>query len=148
VWMGGNIGTPFSRMVVEGLKPEWVALEVSSFQLEWVEAFRPTVGAILNIGEDHLDRHGTMDEYLALKLRLAARQGEKDAFLINVDDPLLRRRVFEGRLYHFSMVRSVGRGMGIVGETLVWRDEREEMLELPYLSGPAYIWTTWWPLWP
>lgn len=139
VWMGGNIGTPFSRMVVEGLKPEWVALEVSSFQLEWVEAFRPTVGAILNIGEDHLDRHGTMDEYLALKLRLAARQCEGDAFLINVDDPLLRRRVFEGRLYHFSMVRSVERGMGIVGETLVWRDEREEMLELEALPQWACL---------
>ncbi len=131
VWMGGNIGTPLSRMVVEGRRPEWVVLEVSSFQLEWAERFSPGVGAILNIGEDHLDRHGTMEEYLALKLGMAAKQGKEDALLINIDDPLLRRSEFgECRLFHFSILTPVERGMGVENDTIVWRDGVEETLEV------------------
>ncbi|HJX52362.1 MAG TPA: UDP-N-acetylmuramoyl-L-alanine--D-glutamate ligase, partial [Polyangia bacterium] len=64
-------------------------LEVSSFQLETVESFRPQVAVLLNISPDHLDRHGTLDAYVAIKTRIFAAQTPADFAVINLDDPLV-----------------------------------------------------------
>ena len=61
--------------------------ELSSFQLEYVERFRPAVGVLLNLSEDHLDRHGTYAAYVAAKLRLFENQVRDDLALLNGDDP-------------------------------------------------------------
>ena len=142
IWTGGNIGTPLSRLVVEGGDFQWVILEVSSFQLEWVRDFRPRIGAILNLGEDHLDRHGTMEEYLSLKLRLAAGQGPEDAFLFNADDPHFSRDFphLLSALYRFSLKGGVERGLGVEGNRAVWRDlDLEEWVDLGGLPSWAVL---------
>ena len=82
---GGNLGTPLVLAVDD--PPEIAVAEVSSFQLEWVECFRPRVGCLLNITADHLDRHGTFAEYRDAKFRLFAAQGPEDWAVLNRDDP-------------------------------------------------------------
>jgi UDP-N-acetylmuramoylalanine--D-glutamate ligase len=84
----GNLGVPALDLVGESL--DLAILEVSSFQLESVEAFRPRTAVLLNITPDHLDRHGDLDGYLAAKARIFARQGAGDSAILNGDDPLLR----------------------------------------------------------
>jgi UDP-N-acetylmuramoylalanine--D-glutamate ligase len=82
---GGNLGTPLIAAV--DLAPEVAVAEVSSFQLEWVERFRPRIGALLNVTPDHLDRHASFAEYRALKARLFAAQEAEDFAVVNRDDP-------------------------------------------------------------
>jgi UDP-N-acetylmuramoylalanine--D-glutamate ligase len=85
----GNIGTPALELVGKPL--DLAVLEISSFQLESVETFRPRTGVFLNITPDHYDRHGDMAGYLAAKTRLFARQGPGDHAILNGDDALVRR---------------------------------------------------------
>jgi UDP-N-acetylmuramoylalanine--D-glutamate ligase len=84
VFTGGNLGTPLVAAV--DAAPEIAVAEVSSFQLEWVERFRPRVGALLNVTPDHLDRHGTFAEYREAKARLFAAQEANDVAVVNRDD--------------------------------------------------------------
>lgn len=84
----GNLGVPALDLVGQPL--DLAILEVSSFQLESVEAFRPRVAILLNITPDHLDRHGDLDGYLAAKAKIFARQGAGDSAILNGDDPRLR----------------------------------------------------------
>jgi UDP-N-acetylmuramoylalanine--D-glutamate ligase len=79
--VAGNIGCPAISTVGEVEGRPWV-LEVSSYQLEWVEAFRPTVAVWLNFAPDHLDHHGTLAAYFAAKAKLLARQADEDAAVL------------------------------------------------------------------
>jgi len=87
-FVGGNLGTP----LVEALEdpPEVAVVEVSSFQLEWVERFRPHVSVLLNITPDHLDRHTSFAEYRDLKARILAAQQADDVAVLNHDDAIVR----------------------------------------------------------
>jgi len=78
----GNYGPPVSALVLDAERWDWLVVEVSSFQLEGVERFRPDVGVLLNVHPNHLDRHVSYDEYFALKCRLFAATGEDDACLV------------------------------------------------------------------
>ena len=82
----GNIGDAFSNKVLEMKKDSLIALEVSSFQMETVETFKPKVSAILNITEDHLARHVSMDEYIRCKKRVFENQTSDDYLVLNYDD--------------------------------------------------------------
>ena len=84
----GNLGAPALGLVGEPL--DFAVLEVSSFQLEAVEDFRPRVAVVLNVTPDHLDRHGSFEAYLAAKARLLAQQGPSDTAVLNFDDPAVR----------------------------------------------------------
>lgn len=86
VRVGGNIGDPLIREVLDTTPDDWVVAEVSSFQLETIRAFRPRVAVVLNIAPDHLDRYPSMDEYAEAKFRIFANQGMHDAFVGNLDD--------------------------------------------------------------
>lgn len=86
----GNIGEAFCQEVTKIPADAWVALEVSSFQLESVRLFRPQISAVLNISEDHLDRHYTMANYIAMKERIFANQRPEDTVVLNYDDPVCR----------------------------------------------------------
>jgi len=90
-WVAGNIGLPFSA-IVERIGPDdVVVLEVSSFQLDHAERFRPRVSVLLNITPDHMDRYDhDLSRYAAAKFRIAARQQPGDAVVFNADDPLIR----------------------------------------------------------
>jgi len=72
---GGNYGTPLSAMALLDPAPDWIVVEVSSFQLEAVERFAPDVGILLNLNPNHLDRHGTLEVYAGMKARLFAQMG-------------------------------------------------------------------------
>lgn len=91
--LAGNVGFPFSDKVLDELQnpdPKLVyILEISSFQMEFIENFQPQISIFLNISPDHLDRHKTFDNYLAAKLRLAENQTEQDYIIYNVDDQIL-----------------------------------------------------------
>jgi UDP-N-acetylmuramoylalanine--D-glutamate ligase len=127
---GGNLGRP----LIEALDADaevWVA-EVSSFQLEWVEGFRPAIGCLLNLTPDHLDRHTDFAEYRAAKARLFAAQGAGDVAVLNRDDPevmaigerLVARRVSFGE-------GPVPEGAFATGQRVVVRlDGAEERLHL------------------
>lgn len=88
VLVGGNIGTPLAEHALEFPGDGIVIAEVSSFQLDAVDRFRPRVGAILNITPDHLDRHGTFERYLEAKARIFANQTPTDCAVLNADDPV------------------------------------------------------------
>jgi UDP-N-acetylmuramoylalanine--D-glutamate ligase len=77
-FVGGNIGNPFINYVAHGGKAPYVILEVSSFQLETIETFRPRTAILLNITEDHLDRYRSYDEYIEAKYRVFENQDETD----------------------------------------------------------------------
>ena len=86
----GNIGFPFSAIADETTPEDVIACEVSSFQLESIDMFRPWISAVLNVTEDHLNRHGTMDEYIRMKMRIFENQRRDDACVLNYDDPITR----------------------------------------------------------
>ncbi|MER2144142.1 MAG: Mur ligase family protein, partial [Eubacteriales bacterium] len=83
----GNIGTPYSGAVPEMTDDDVTVCEISSFMMETSRAFHPAICAVLNISEDHLNRHGTMERYIALKERIFENSGPKDTVVLNWDDP-------------------------------------------------------------
>jgi UDP-N-acetylmuramoylalanine--D-glutamate ligase len=96
VAVAGNVGTPLASLVGRISEDATVICECSSFQLEDAEAFAPECGVILNVTPDHLDRHGSLDAYLAAKLRIFANQGNDDFAVVNGSDKALRGRDLGG----------------------------------------------------
>ncbi len=88
VWVGGNIGSPLIEACEED-DIEFVVCEVSSFQLEWIEDFKPFIGILLNITEDHLDRHPSFRDYAETKVKLFMNQKPSDYAILNGDDPVV-----------------------------------------------------------
>lgn len=86
----GNIGYPYSAVAASTRADDVVVCEVSSFQLESIVKFHPSVAVVLNITEDHLNRHGTMDKYTNLKARVFENQTSEDFAVLNYDDPDVR----------------------------------------------------------
>ena len=82
----GNIGRPVSESLENSNEDTYFVTEVSSFQLEAISKFKPFISIILNITEDHLDRHKTMENYIAAKCRVFENQDERDSLIYNADD--------------------------------------------------------------
>ena len=82
VYVVGNIGTPYTEMALNTTEQTVTVAEVSSFQLETTDAFRPDVSAILNITPDHLNRHHNMGNYVAVKERIAGKQTKEDVCVL------------------------------------------------------------------
>ena len=93
VFVGGNIGTPLSHWVLSGEKADLLVLEVSSFQLDTAYHFRPEIGVLLNVTEDHLDRYNSFAAYIDSKFSLFSRQNNRYTAIVNGDDPICRRRM-------------------------------------------------------
>jgi UDP-N-acetylmuramoylalanine--D-glutamate ligase len=136
--VGGNIGTP-AISLAERAKPETViVLEVSSFQLETIQTFRPKVAVILNVTPDHLDRHKTFEVYVDAKARIFENQRGDDFAVLNEDDPTCvkisdRTRA---RVFWFSRQKEVKQGAWVRDGSIVFRDgakQQEIMLvsEIP-----------------
>ncbi len=141
VVVGGNIGNPMAGLIDEASGADYLVAEISTFQLEGVRDFQPSVAVVLNVTEDHLDRHGSFDAYADLKRRICAAQGIGDCVVLNDEDPLLLGWGREGRSRRFAF-RSGGpvdRGTFRHGEQVRWRENgREEPLyDLAALSGDA-----------
>ena len=113
VQVGGNIGVPVIALVEDSRDDGWSVLEVSSFQLETTYDFHPQIAVILNITPDHLDRHGSFENYAAAKQRIFARQTAEDALVLNADDDAARSaaaRATNTRVFWFSRARVVRQG--------------------------------------
>src|SRR5579862_4065809 len=85
--VAGNIGVPVISLIDDSTDDTWSVLEVSSFQLESTQEFHPQIAVILNITPDHLDRHGSFENYAAMKARITERQGAEDFLVLNGEDP-------------------------------------------------------------
>ena len=117
----GNIGYPFSLAALVSRPEDVVVCEVSSFQMETADTFHPHVGLLTNITEDHLNRHGTMDVYTAMKMRMFRNQTEADWAVFNADDPLsegLGKQV-KSQVLEFSRKKEVANG-AFVRDGEIW----------------------------
>lgn len=121
-WVGGNIGNPLIEFVEEIGPEDRVILELSSFQLE-IMTVSPRVAAVLNITPNHLDRHKTMEAYIAAKQRILDFQDVEDVAVLGYDDPNARSlaAAVRGRLRFFSREREVARGAFLREGTLFLR---------------------------
>jgi UDP-N-acetylmuramoylalanine--D-glutamate ligase len=136
--VGGNIGTP-AISLAERAKPESViVLEVSSFQLETIQTFRPKVAVVLNVTPDHLDRHGTFEAYVEAKARIFENQHSSDFSVLNADDPACAAMAArtKARVFWFSRQREVQQGTWVRDGKILFRDgpqQHEVMLvsEIP-----------------
>jgi UDP-N-acetylmuramoylalanine--D-glutamate ligase len=126
--VGGNIGTP-AISLAERAKPETViVLEVSSFQLETIQKFRPKVAVVLNVTPDHLDRHRTFDVYTDAKARIFENQQASDFAVLNADDPTcvaIAART-KAQVFWFSRQKEVEQGAWVRDGNIVFRDGRAE----------------------
>ena len=86
----GNIGYPFTACALRCGEGDVAVAEVSSFQLETITTFHPHIAVMCNITEDHLNRHGTMEEYIRVKERIFENMGQGDYAVLNLDDPIVR----------------------------------------------------------
>jgi len=93
--VAGNIGVAFSGILNQISSSGIVVLEVSSFQLEKIQEFKPKVSAILNLSPDHLDRYPNLDSYIQTKFRIFENQDNSDFAVLNYDDPILRKKASE-----------------------------------------------------
>lgn len=120
----GNIGIPYTTTAYESTDETVTVAEISSFQLETVHSFNPDVSAILNITPDHLNRHGTMDVYTDMKLRIAKNQDNDEPVVLNYEDEILRERAEELSIKKvwFSSKQNVPCGVYLEGEDIVYFD--------------------------
>lgn len=138
----GNIGYPYSAAALESRKEDMIVAEVSSFQLETIDTFRPRVAALLNITEDHLNRHGTMEEYIRVKARLFENQTEKDVAVLNFDDHVLQEMAagLKSRVAWFSRATPVPMGAYVDNGKIVCSFDGEAKnicsVEDVYIPGP------------
>lgn len=123
----GNIGNSYTAEVLKTNSESVTVAEISSFQLETVHEFRPKVSAILNITPDHLNRHYTMENYAAVKERIAANQTKDDYIVLNYDDEVLRK--FGGETtatpVYFSRKHRVSHGTYLEGTMIKYTDGSE-----------------------
>jgi len=128
--LAGNIGTPLIGCVDAMKDDTWTVVELSSFQLELIDTFRPNIGVFLNLTPDHLDRHHSMEAYGAAKARLFENQTGEDAAVLNADDAATTPFAPSlPRVYWYSRKQRVAQGAYVRGEEVVFRrDGTEEVL--------------------
>ncbi|WP_347047667.1 UDP-N-acetylmuramoyl-L-alanine--D-glutamate ligase [Blautia wexlerae] len=129
VFVVGNIGTPYTSKALE-MKPNSITVaEISSFQLETIDEFAPKVSAILNITEDHLNRHHTMEEYIRVKELITENQGTEDVCVLNYEDEVLREfgKHLTPRAVYFSSGRKLDEGIYLDGNKIILKDGEKEI---------------------
>ena len=109
--VGGNIGIPLTELVTTLTPDNIVVAEISSFQLETIAAFKPKISAVLNMTEDHLDRHHTMENYIAMKSRIFENQSATDICVLNYDNPITREMKPPGKVIYFSAKEPLNTGV-------------------------------------
>ena len=123
VLVGGNVGTALSSQVDRSSPDVIHVVEVSSFQLELTQSFRPWISVCLNLSPDHLDRHASFQEYVDAKARIFANQTSTDAMVINADDPHVLEIARRGRARptRFGITSQIDDGVTVAGEEVVHR---------------------------
>ncbi|MBE5787836.1 MAG: UDP-N-acetylmuramoyl-L-alanine--D-glutamate ligase [Clostridiales bacterium] len=128
--VAGNIGYPLSAAVMDSRSEDIAVVEVSSFQLETTENFHPLSAAVLNVTEDHLNRHGTMDVYTGLKRHIFDAQDETNYAVLNFDDASCRAMAqgLKGKVLFFSRLEEVENGAFIRQGQMVMRLDGQEKI--------------------
>ncbi len=121
--VAGNIGVPVISLVDDTTDDTWSVLEVSSFQLESTQQFHPQIAVILNITPDHLDRHGTFENYALAKERIFAAQDENDCVVLNADNARAASAASRSaaKVYWFSLEHPVTQGAWVEAGHIVFR---------------------------
>ena len=126
----GNIGLAFSEIVLDAEKDEYVSLEVSSFQLDLIDTFKPKVAMILNITPDHLNRYeNSVEKYAKSKLRIFENQDGTDFLILNKDSELLNQyfKNAKSQLFYFSTTKKVSNGCYLDNQKVVFvRNDKVE----------------------
>ena len=131
--VGGNIGTALSSQV-EASSPDVIhVVELSSFQLELTETFRPWIAVLLNLSPDHLDRHSSFQEYVDAKAKIFANQTSSDAMVINADDPYVLEvaRRSRARRLMFAATEPLDEGVVVAGDSVIYRTGSGDRALLP-----------------
>lgn len=126
--LAGNIGLPVTGLLNKVVGSEIVVLEASSFQLETVNKFKPHIAVILNIAQDHLNRHGTMREYIKCKYNIAKRLDQNDYLILNADDDYLQKHPpkTKAKVLYFSTKTKV-LGSYIKNNSIYFNDNEKEI---------------------
>src|ERR1051326_7010996 len=122
--VGGNIGTPAISLAERAKAGTVIVLEVSSFQLETIQTFRPKVAVVLNVTPDHLDRHRTFEIYTDAKARIFENQQGSDFAVLNADDPtcVAMGARTRAQVFWFSRLKEVQQGAWVRDGNIVLRD--------------------------
>lgn len=131
-WVGGNIGNPLIAFAQGRFPADYVVAEISSFQLQWIQTFRPHVAVLLNITRDHTDYHGSFSDYVSVKSRIFANQTENDFAVIDAEDGQrteITTRI-QSRIIRFSSRDVLQEGACVQDENIV--------LNLPELKTETY----------
>lgn len=132
--LAGNIGTAFTEQVEETQSEKTALLEISSFQLDHIDTFRPDVSILLNITEDHLDRYNhDFTQYINSKLKITKNQTSSGWFIYNFDDPIISEHALElsnksdsPKILAFSSSKEVPKGAFIRNGNLILKLNNEE----------------------
>ena len=131
--VAGNIGVPVISLAEQTTDETWSVLEVSSFQLETTESFHPKIAVVLNITPDHLDRHGSFENYVAAKARIFRNTDERDWLVLNADDGVTHRLAVQskhpGRVMWFSRTRAVRQGCFVYNDVIVFKKSEQAAAE-------------------
>ena len=129
VFVVGNIGNAYTGAASSMKEESYTVAEISSFQLETIDEFAPKVSAILNITEDHLNRHHTMEEYIRVKELITENQGTEDVCVLNYEDEVLREfgKHLTPRVVYFSSGRKLDEGIYLDGNKIILKDGEKEI---------------------
>ena len=130
----GNIGIPYSEEVERLTEKDWVVAEISSFQMEKAQEFHPHISAVLNITPDHLNRHKTMEVYIAMKEKVFAKQTAEDFCILNHGDEACRKMADKtaAKVFFFSSSEKLEEGIYLDGENIEvrWNDINETLINV------------------
>ena len=129
--VGGNIGVPVVDLIEKSTDASWSVLEVSSFQLESTALFHPRIAVILNITPDHLDRHGSFENYALAKERIFTVQTAEDMLVLNADNPRTAEAAVRStaQVYWFSLEGEVSQGAWVQDGQIVFRASDNSAIE-------------------
>lgn len=130
VGMAGNIGDSFAKQVAE-TNPDWFVLELSSFQLDGIESFRPDIAVLTNITPDHLDRYDyKLENYVASKFSITKNQRENDFFIYDADDMIIKEwmqnHLLKAQKLPFSLQQKFENGAYIENENIVIKTQNNQ----------------------
>ncbi len=125
VQVGGNIGKALISMIETSRDDGWTVAELSSFQLETVKTFRPSIAVVLNVTPNHMDRYETFNDYAAAKHRIFMNQTAEDTAVLNADDPTVSSWAsgLRANVMQFSVRKEVENGVFLRGRELIYRGQ-------------------------
>ncbi len=123
VFVGGNIGNPLIEYAGTLQEEDFIVAEISSFQMQWMDKFRPFVSILLNVTCDHINYHGSFDEYRRIKARIFANQRQSDFAILNAEDEATEAITsgIQAKVALFSSVKEIQRGIYLKDDALVFK---------------------------